>query len=72
MNPLAEITRLTSTSSRVRYSPTMEQQLAMSPQGVAGQFIVQYDVERSLDAGEVQVKIVNILDKMLMLTFQSD
>ena len=37
------------------YQPTEAQQLEASEAGITGQFIVEYDVDRDLDAGEIQV-----------------
>ena len=54
-NTLAEIQRLSPSSAHVSYKPTPAQQMEVSEAGIAGQFIVEYDVERDLDAGEIQV-----------------
>ena len=54
-NPLANIRRISPSSAYISYHPTAAQQLEASELGIAGQFIVEYDVERDLDAGEIQV-----------------
>lgn len=51
----ADIVRLSATEVRVSYSLTASQQRALSEQGVSGQFVVQYDIEREKDSGEVLV-----------------
>ena len=39
----------------VTYEPTPAQQAEVSEDGLRGQFIVEYDVQRDRDAGEIQV-----------------
>lgn len=51
----ADIVRLSATEVSVSYSLTASQQRALSEQGVSGQFVVQYDIEREKDSGEVLV-----------------
>ncbi|XP_045167329.2 inter-alpha-trypsin inhibitor heavy chain H3-like [Mercenaria mercenaria] len=51
-NALAVITRPSSKSAYITYSPTADDQ---STGGVSGQFIVQYDIGRSLDGGDILV-----------------
>ncbi|XP_060559991.1 inter-alpha-trypsin inhibitor heavy chain H3-like isoform X2 [Ruditapes philippinarum] len=51
-NALAVITRPTSRSAIIQYSPTLDDQ---GTDGVSGQFIVQYDIDRSLDGGDILV-----------------
>jgi hypothetical protein len=51
-NALAVITRPTSRSAYIQYSPTLDDQ---GTNGVSGQFIVQYDIDRSLDGGDILV-----------------
>lgn len=47
VNKLASIDRLNATEAVITYKPSVEQQKQMSLNGVQGQFIVQYDVDRS-------------------------
>ncbi|XP_034307064.2 inter-alpha-trypsin inhibitor heavy chain H4 isoform X1 [Magallana gigas] len=54
-NELAQVEFLSKTQVLVTYQPTLQQQAALSDGGVSGQFIVQYDVERFNDAGEILV-----------------
>ena len=56
-NELAEVTRPSSKTAYIRYSPTPEQQKMISSKGVSGLFKVQYDVRRSLDAGDIYVSL---------------
>ena len=39
----------------IMYDPDEKAQARNSSQGLSGQFIVQYDVERDQNAGEIQV-----------------
>ena len=39
----------------VKYFPTLEQQSATSENGVSGQFVVKYEVDRAMDAGDLMV-----------------
>ncbi|XP_071156829.1 inter-alpha-trypsin inhibitor heavy chain H3-like isoform X1 [Mytilus edulis] len=54
-NALAIIERPTQTSATIHYAPTADDQKQMSDQGISGLFVVEYDVERKFDAGEVMV-----------------
>ncbi|XP_064616071.1 inter-alpha-trypsin inhibitor heavy chain H4-like isoform X2 [Liolophura sinensis] len=55
-NKFARIDSLSPSSAQVTFSPTAEQQQEYSDRGVAGQFIVNYDVQRSPDfEGELLV-----------------
>ncbi|ELT99546.1 hypothetical protein CAPTEDRAFT_222769 [Capitella teleta] len=54
-NHLAVVDRVSSTEAHVIYHPSVEDQLEASDVGIQGQFVVQYDVKRDLDAGEIQV-----------------
>ncbi|XP_060566448.1 inter-alpha-trypsin inhibitor heavy chain H3-like [Ruditapes philippinarum] len=51
-NDLAVITRPTKRSAYIQYSASRNDQ---STEGLSGQFIVQYDIDRSLDGGDVLV-----------------
>ena len=53
-NPLARVTRPRSNEAVVTYAPTLAQQ----GEALSGKFVVQYDIERSLDAGEIQVRFI--------------
>ena len=55
-NELAVVHRAFPNRATVTYGPSEVQQRNASDQGVAGQFIVQYDVARARDGGEIQVK----------------
>ena len=46
-------------NARITYEPDVNDQLEASANGIAGQFIVQYDVERDLSGGEIQVCVCN-------------
>ncbi|XP_063438871.1 inter-alpha-trypsin inhibitor heavy chain H3-like [Mytilus trossulus] len=54
-NALAVIDRPTSKSATIQYAPTTDDQKQMSDQGISGLFVVEYDVQRKFDAGEVMV-----------------
>ncbi|CAG2250625.1 unnamed protein product [Mytilus edulis] len=54
-NALAVIDRPTSKSATIHYAPTADDQKQMSDQGISGLFVVEYDVQRKFDAGEVMV-----------------
>lgn len=73
-NELAQVEFLSKTQVLVTYQPTLQQQAALSDGGVSGQFIVQYDVERFNDAGEILVSKrervhANILNKKRHIYF---
>ncbi|CAN0065112.1 unnamed protein product [Lampetra planeri] len=52
--PATSIVR-TATSVVVRFQPSVEQQLALAQDGVLGDFIVRYDVERAEEAGQLEI-----------------
>lgn len=54
-NELAEVTRPSPKTAYIKYKPTPEQQRMISTTGISGLFKVQYDVRRSLDAGDIIV-----------------
>lgn len=54
-NELSQVEFLSKTQVLVTYQPTLQQQAMLSDGSVSGQFIVQYDVERFNDAGEILV-----------------
>lgn len=54
-NRYAEVQRTSLTSAFVRYNPSREDQLRASMHGLSGLFIVEYDVDRSMDAGDVLI-----------------
>lgn len=63
LNPLADIELINSTSAIVKFHPDIKQQKEFAQylgskkeNGLAGQFIVQYEVERDLQGGEVLVR----------------
>ncbi|KAG5867691.1 Inter-alpha-trypsin inhibitor heavy chain H4, partial [Gonioctena quinquepunctata] len=64
LNPNAEITTVNETSALVKFSPDVEKQKQYAidlgtdgENGLAGQFVVEYDVERDLRGGEVLVDV---------------
>jgi len=57
-NELALVERPSPQSAYIRYNPSPAEQAAVSSQGVVGMFKVQYDVQRSLDAGDLYVSIL--------------
>jgi hypothetical protein len=54
-NSDAEIIRVSPTEVKISYFLTRAQQEALSEQGISGQFVVQYDVQREKDSGEILV-----------------
>ena len=68
-NELAEVTRPSPKTAYIRYSPTPEQQKMISSKGVTGLFKVQYDVQRSLDAGDIYVRLKGMGTLSGMATF---
>ncbi|CAC5406710.1 unnamed protein product [Mytilus coruscus] len=54
-NALVVIDRPTRKSATIHYAPTADDQKHMSDQGISGLFVVEYDVQRKFDAGEVMV-----------------
>ncbi len=58
---MAVIDRPTSKSATIHYAPTADDQKQMSDQGISGLFVVEYDVQRKFDAGEVMVKLYSYL-----------
>lgn len=55
-NELALVERPSPKTAYIRYNPSPEEQKKDSTQGVSGLFKVQYDVQRSLDAGDIFVR----------------
>ena len=63
-NDLAVITRTNVTNASIKYAPSKEQQKKISLDGLQGQFLVQYDVDRSAvekTGGEIHVRDPHIL-----------
>ncbi|XP_013407759.1 inter-alpha-trypsin inhibitor heavy chain H3 isoform X1 [Lingula anatina] len=54
-NELAVIDRIAPNKAHISYRPSAAEQQADSSAGISGQFVVQYDVKRDMDAGELQV-----------------
>jgi hypothetical protein len=54
-NPNAIIRKISPTSAHISYYPSAALQKEMSAKGISGQFVVQYDVQRGYDAGDIQV-----------------
>ncbi|XP_060076880.1 inter-alpha-trypsin inhibitor heavy chain H3-like [Ylistrum balloti] len=54
-NRLARVSRPSSTSAHIIYEPSAQEQSLVSQQGLSGLFVVEYDVDRRLDAGDVVV-----------------
>ncbi|CAH1784811.1 unnamed protein product [Owenia fusiformis] len=55
VNPIAKVNKISPTKAHVAFHPTVEEQSAASKDGINGQFIMQYDVNRDISAGEIQV-----------------
>lgn len=56
ISKFVNIRRISPSRYDIRYAPSLEEQKAMSEQGISGQFKVKYDVSRDKDAGDVLVK----------------
>ncbi|CAG2250624.1 unnamed protein product [Mytilus edulis] len=54
-NALVTINRPTTKSAMIHYAPTTDDQKQQSDQGISGLFVIEYDVERKFDGGEVLV-----------------
>ncbi|CAC5406716.1 unnamed protein product [Mytilus coruscus] len=54
-NALVTIDRPTTKSAMIHYEPTIDDQKQQSDQGISGLFVIEYDVERKFDGGEVLV-----------------
>lgn len=54
-NDQTSVEYFSKTQAMVTYQPTLKQQAELSDGGVSGKFIVQYDIERFNDAGEILV-----------------
>ena len=57
LDSLTVIEQATPKSAFIKFFPSPEQQKAQSESGLAGQFVVQYDVERGMDAGDILASI---------------
>lgn len=55
-NALAVINRPNKQSAQVTYSPSETDQRQQSSQGISGRFVVEYDIDRKTDAGDVLVR----------------
>lgn len=55
LSTVTVITKPTLKTALVKFVPSIEFQTAQSLNGMAGQFVVQYDVEREMDLGDVLV-----------------
>ncbi|XP_051890090.1 inter-alpha-trypsin inhibitor heavy chain H5 [Pristis pectinata] len=53
--PSTKINR-TRTLAHIKFAPTVRQQVGIAENGVLGDFILRYDVNRELGAGEIQVQ----------------
>ena len=42
----------------IKYFPSVEEQIATSESGISGQFVVKYDVDREMDAGDLMVGFI--------------
>lgn len=65
-NALAVIDRPTTKSATIHYAPTVTDQKQQSDQGISGLFVVEYDVERKFDAGEVMVTSSFFIDPLFI------
>nr|CAD7428447.1 unnamed protein product [Timema monikensis] len=54
-NPLAKIERPSDTSAIIRWSPTPEEQKQLNSEGVKGQLVVRYDVDRESHPQQILV-----------------
>lgn len=54
-NELAIVERPSANTAYIRYNPSVAEQIKDSVHGISGLFKVQYDVQRSLDAGDIYV-----------------
>ena len=55
---VAVISQTSPTTAIVKYAPTLDQQTTDRESGLSGRFVVRYDVNRSMDAGDVMVGIM--------------
>ncbi|KPP73227.1 inter-alpha-trypsin inhibitor heavy chain H5-like, partial [Scleropages formosus] len=55
MPPISTVIQQNKTFCNISFSPNIEQQATIATNGILGDFIVQYDVERDLGIGEIQV-----------------
>ncbi|XP_052059425.1 inter-alpha-trypsin inhibitor heavy chain H3-like [Mytilus californianus] len=55
ISKFVNIKRISPLRYDIRYSPSLEEQKAMSEQGISGQFKVKYDVSRDKDAGDILI-----------------
>lgn len=53
LSTITVISQPTPKTAEIKFVPSIEFQTAQSAGGMAGQFVVQYDVERNMDAGDV-------------------
>lgn len=58
-NTLAVVSRPTTKSARISYSPSEADQRQDSERGISGLFIVEYDIDRETNAGDVMVNIIH-------------
>ncbi|XP_050533848.1 inter-alpha-trypsin inhibitor heavy chain H3-like [Daktulosphaira vitifoliae] len=54
-NKMAKITRTSSNSSTITWSPSIKEQIASSDQGINGQFIVEYDVDHESTPNQILI-----------------
>jgi hypothetical protein len=54
-NSLATIERPTAESAVIKFWPTQQQQQELAGEGIQGQLVVEYDVDRTSRPGEVLV-----------------
>jgi hypothetical protein len=55
-NSLATIERPTAESAVIKFWPTQQQQQELAGEGIQGQLVVEYDVDRTSRPGEVLVQ----------------
>ena len=41
----------------IKYFPSIDEQRQYSDEGFSGQFVVRYDIDRELDAGDILVSV---------------
>lgn len=66
-NPDAVIVRPAENKASIRWKPSQQDQNQLAEQGITGKFVVQYEIERELSAGEVLVGWVLIASLSLLM-----
>lgn len=53
--PVSTVVKQNETFCKIRFTPSMVQQAKIATNGMLGDFVVQYDVEREMGIGDIQV-----------------